>query len=208
MTIRSLVPRGASLLAAAVVVGLGMAAALLQVPSGGAKATTFSPYVDEKGNISLPTSYRSQWVHLGTWALREANASLSYHEVYTQPGSVETYKKTGAFPDGAVLVKELRGTTSAPLTTGHATWGTEITGWFIMIKDATGRFKGHNLWGDGWGWALFQLTPGEPEKLVTQNYKTECIPCHIPARQSDWVYLQGYPELRRNHKPQTTGGAS
>lgn len=147
MKIRSSSPRGASLVATAVVLGAGIAAAFLQVPSGAAKATTFSPYVDEKGNISLPAAYRSQWAHLGTWAVRETIGDLSYHEVYTQPFSVEAYKKNGAFPDGAVLVKELRKTASAPLTTGHATWGTEVTGWFIMIKDAEGRLKGHNLWG-------------------------------------------------------------
>ena len=104
MTIRSLGPRGASLLATAVVVGVGIAAVLLQVPSGTAKATPFSPYVDEKGNISVPTGYRSQWAHLGTWAVPQMMAGLSYHEVYTQPSSVQAYKKTGAFPDGAVLV--------------------------------------------------------------------------------------------------------
>ena len=195
----SFTPRGALLLASAVVVGV--AVALLQVPSGAAKATAFSPYVDEKGNISVPAGYRSEWAHLGTWAVRETMGDLSYHEVYTQPSTVQAYKKTGAFPDGAVLVKELRKTTSAPLNTGHATWGAQITGWFIMIKDAKGRFKGHNLWGDGWGWALFQVTPEDPQKLVTQNYKTDCIPCHIPVRETDWVYIHGYPELRGSHKP-------
>jgi cytochrome c len=184
-----------------VVVGVGLVAALLQVSSGAAKAATFSPYVDETGNISLPAGYRSQWAHLGTWAVREMIGGLEYHEVYTQPSAVEAYQQTGVFPDGAVLVKELRKTTAAPLTTGHATWGTEITGWFIMIKDATGRFKDHPLWGDGWGWALFQVTPEDPQKLVTQDYKTECIPCHIPAKQTDWVYIQGYPELRETSKP-------
>ncbi len=114
MITRSLTPRGASLLATALVVGA--AVAILQVPSGAAKATTFSPYVDEKGNISVPTGYRSEWAHLGTWAVR-GMAGLGYHEVYTQPSTVQAYKKTGAFPDGAVLVKELRKTTSAPLNT-------------------------------------------------------------------------------------------
>jgi Cytochrome P460 len=193
--------RVASLLATAVVVGVGLVAALLPVSSGATKAATFSPYVDEQGNISVPAGYRSQWAHLGTWSVREKMGGLSYHEVYTQPSAVEAYQQTGVFPDGAVLVKELRKTTAAPLTTGHVTWGAEITGWFVMIKDATGRFKGHHLWGDGWGWALFQVTPEDPQKRVTQDYKTECIPCHIPARQTDWVYIQGYPELRETSTP-------
>ena len=201
MTIRSFSFGVAALLATAVVVGVGLVAALLPVSSGAAKAATFSPYVDETGQISLPAGYRSQWAHLGTWSVREKMGGLSYHEVYTQPSSVEAYQQTGVFPDGMVLVKELRKTTAAPMTTGHATWGAEITGWFVMIKDATGRFKDHPLWGDGWGWALFQVTPEDPQKLVTQDYKTECIPCHIPARQTDWVYIQGYAELRGTSNP-------
>jgi Cytochrome P460 len=112
VTIPSFSLRLAALLATAVVVGVGLVAALLQVSSGAAKAATFSPYVDETGKISLPAGYRSQWAHLGTWAVREMMGGLSYHEVYTQPSSVEAYQQTGVFPDGAVLVKELRKTTA------------------------------------------------------------------------------------------------
>ena len=66
----------ASLLATAVVVGVGLVAALLQVSSGAAKAATFSPYVDETGKISVPAGYRSQWAHLGTWSVREMMGGL------------------------------------------------------------------------------------------------------------------------------------
>jgi hypothetical protein len=59
VTIQSFSLRVASLLATAVVVGVGLVAALVQVSSGAAKAATFSPYVDEKGNISVPAGYRS-----------------------------------------------------------------------------------------------------------------------------------------------------
>ena len=61
----------ASRLATAVVVGVGLVAALLPVSSGAAKAATFSPYVDVKGNISVPAGYRSQWAHLDPWPVRE-----------------------------------------------------------------------------------------------------------------------------------------
>jgi hypothetical protein len=123
VTIQSFSLRVASLLATAVVVGVGLVAALLQVSSGAAKAATFSPYVDEKGNISVPAGYRSQWAHLGTWSVPEMMGGLSYHEVYTQPSSVEAYQKTGVFPDGAVLVVglgPLSGHAGRPAKTGHA----------------------------------------------------------------------------------------
>src|SRR5262245_66647234 len=100
MPMRSFSCGVAALLATAVVVGVGLGAALLQVSSGAATAATFSPYVDETGKISLPAGYRSQWAHLGTWAVREMMGGLGYHEVYTQPSSVRPISKPGSSPTG------------------------------------------------------------------------------------------------------------
>jgi hypothetical protein len=163
----------------------------------GGGSGSFSPYVDEAGNIKVPTDYRTDWNFLGTWSIagkEEGEGAAEFHGVYTQPGTIEGYRKTGKFPDGAVLVKELLQTETASLTTGKVSWGTGIKGWFVMVRDAKGRFPDHRLWGDGWGWALFNAD--DPTKTVTKDYKTECIPCHLPAKQNDWVYINGYPPLR------------
>ena len=42
------------------------------------------------------------------------------HAVYASPGAIDTYRKTGHFPDGAVLVKEVFAT-SVLLTTSVST---------------------------------------------------------------------------------------
>jgi hypothetical protein len=96
--------------------------------------------------------------------------------------------------NGAVIVKELLKAVTAPMTTGTVSRGSEVEGWFIMIKDTEGRFTSNPLWGDGWGWALFNAN--KPDIPVTENYKTECIGCHIPARNDDWIYIKGYPVLK------------
>ena len=44
------------------------------------------------------------------------------------------------------------------------------------------------------GWAWFGSD--DPGKLVTKNYYTECVGCHLPAKDDDWLYLQGYPVLK------------
>ncbi|BCR05371.1 hypothetical protein DESUT3_24400 [Desulfuromonas versatilis] len=62
-----------------------------------------------------------------------------------------------------------------------------------MVKDAKGRFPGNPPWGDGWGWALFSAD--DPATTVTKDYKTECIQCHLPVKENDWVYTYGYPPL-------------
>ena len=61
------------------------------------------------------------------------------------------------------------------------------------INRLQGRFSSNPLWGDGWGWSLFNAD--QAETSVTKNYKTECLGCHIPARNDDWIYLDGYPVL-------------
>ena len=64
-----------------------------------------------------------------------------------------------------------------------------------MIKDANGRFADNPLWGDGWGWALYK--PDDPLKNVATDYSKDCISCHVPAKATDWVYIEAYPTLKR-----------
>ena len=174
---------------------------LLMLSAQGEITRSFSLYVDVDGNIRVPLDYRSEWTFLGTWAVaskQEKGRIDEFHNVYTPPDTVEAFKKTGRFPDGAILVKELLKTQVGSMTTGEVNWGTEIAGWFVMIKDTKGRFKENRLWGDGWGWALFYAD--NPTQTVTKDYKNDCIPCHLPAQKTDWVYLQGYPVLALESK--------
>ena len=155
----------------------------------------FSDYVDKDGGIQLPADFRLSMVHLGSWFVPDGGAS-GFHDVYTEKETVEAYRKTGKFPDGATLVKELRAAHAADYTTGkgvsHATDG--LKQWFVMIKDTQGRFEQNPLWGEGWGWALYK--PDDPAKNIATDYKTDCLSCHVPARATDWVYTQAYPTLR------------
>ena len=34
-------------------------------------------------------------------------------------------------------------------------------------------------------------------KTTSTDYKADCLPCHEPARASDWIYIQGYPVLKQ-----------
>jgi len=160
------------------------------------KNNGFSPYVDDKGNISRPKDIRDNWTYLGAWALPN-NMAEGFHDVFTQPGIVDAYKKNNnKFPDGAVLVKEVRSAKSASMTTGPNVLSTDKKVlWFVMIKDDKNRFPDNPNWGDGWGWALYYAN--DPSKNVSTDYKKDCIGCHIPAKQTDWVYIQGYPSLHK-----------
>lgn len=161
---------------------------------GVASADDFSPYVGDDGSITLPENFRTEWAFLGTWAVAaDEGGAEAFHNVFTQPGTIGAFRATGEFPDGAVLVKELLEAKTDGMTTGEVSYATEVTGWFVMIKDQEGRYADNPLWGDGWGWALFYAD--DPGATVTEDYKSECIPCHIPAKKDDWVYIRGYPVL-------------
>jgi hypothetical protein len=167
-------------------------------------ATSFSGFdlVDKTGNIRKPDGYRDRYQILGTFtvfsAIPMASGSPSEqggqsHYTYALPGTAEYYRKTGKFPDGAVLVKEVFGTDHGKLTTGDAHWASGTKQWFVMIKDEKGRYPGNPLWGNGWGWALFKSDA--PDKQVATNYKKDCLGCHVPVEKTDWIYVQGYPVL-------------
>lgn len=154
----------------------------------------FSPFVDAEGTISLPPDFRLSMVHLGSWFVADGEAS-GFHDVYTEPASAEAYRSNGVFPDGATLVKELRSHKTGSYTTGdkvsHATDG--IKQWFVMVKDAEGRFPDNPLWGDGWGWALFKTS--DTSVNAAADYKADCLGCHVPARATDLVYVEAYSTL-------------
>ena len=165
--------------------------------------STYGTLVDDAGNITLPRDFRSDWAFIGTWSIAEEDVEPSsaasghgaagLHNVYTQRGVADYFRRNGKFPDGAIIVKELLTAVTASMTTGTVSRGIEVQGWFVLVKDTEGRFSSNPLWGDGWGWALFNVD--QTDTPVTKNYKTECLGCHIPARNDDWIYLSGYPVL-------------
>ena len=137
-------------------------------------------------------------MHLGTWAVatKSGRPVDEMHNVYARPEDVQAYRKDGKFPDGAVLVKDVTERRFGDAHHGrHVPLSKDVKIWFVMVKDAKGRFPKNDLWGDGWGWALFEAK--DPRKNVATDYKTDCKACHVPARKDDWVYVRGYPALKK-----------
>ena len=149
--------------------------------------------VDKAGNISKPADFRDQYPILGAWFVLDPKGN-QMHVTYASPGAAEYYRKNGKFADGTVMVKEILKTDHAQMTTGDAHWASGAVQWFVLIKDEKHRFPNNPLWGDGWGWALFK--GDAPDKQVATDYKKDCIQCHVPAKSTDWIYVQGYPVLK------------
>ena len=151
--------------------------------------------VDATGNMHVPDSYRTTYQLLGSWAVAAGKGLEELHVVYASPGTITAYRKDGRFPDGAVLVKEVFQAATKEMTTGTVSHAEILKGWFVMVKDSNGRYPGNKLWGDGWGWSWFDAA--NPSKTTSTDYKIDCRSCHVPAQVSDWVYVDGYPPLKR-----------
>ncbi|HEY4318859.1 MAG TPA: cytochrome P460 family protein [Herbaspirillum sp.] len=153
--------------------------------------------VDNQGNMRVPADYRTTYQMLGTWAVADDKGpgSKQMHVVYASPGTIAAYRKTGHFPDGTVLVKEVFKAATKPMTTGTVSSADTLAGWFVMVKDDVGRFPKNKLWGDGWGWSWFDAT--DSKKTTSTDFKKDCQSCHVPAQASDWIYTDGYPILKR-----------
>jgi hypothetical protein len=163
-----------------------------QVKSQSKSTSNGFDLVDKTGNIRKPADYRDLYQFLGTYTVLDPNGN-QMHVTYASLGTAEYYRKNGKFPDGAVLVKEVFGTEHAQLTTGDSHWASGTKVWFVKIKDDRHRFPQNALWGDGWGWFLFKADA--PDKQVATDYKKDCLGCHVPAKSTDWTYVQGFPVL-------------
>jgi hypothetical protein len=153
--------------------------------------------VDAKGNLRVPENYRTLYQALGSWAIAADSGpgSKEIHAVYASPGTIDAYRRTGRFPEGTVLVKEVFGTATNDMTTGTVSHADKLKGWFVMVRDSKNSHPGNPLWGDGWGWSWFDAD--KPLKTTSTDYKSDCQGCHVPAQPTDWIYVNGYPALRR-----------
>jgi hypothetical protein len=87
-------------------------------------------------------------------------------------------------------VKEVFETSTNEMTTGTVSHADKLKGWFV-IEDSKETHPGNRLWGDGRGWSWFDAD--EPLKTTSTDYHTVCQGCHVPAKATDWIYVNGYP---------------
>jgi hypothetical protein len=113
-----------------------------------------------------------------------------FHDVYINPTAWREWKKSGTFPDGTVLIKELTSVGSKKAASGNGYFQGEFTGLEHAIKD-TKRFPA-----EAKGWGYFSFGHKYPlKKQAAQNPVASCAACHIANAQNDMVFTQYYPVL-------------
>ena len=166
------------------------------------------------GTVNLPTGFR-KWVFVGAPLTPEGlnNGKFNcdqpggctksnfpeYHHVYIEQKNVDAYLKTGDFPEGTVIVKELTRVlnptfpdSSRKEPSGRGYFNGEYNGIDMSIKDSK-RFVKSN----GWGFFTFGHHPMPYEKTSAERPVAECAGCHIAnVADTDMTYIKFYPLLR------------
>jgi hypothetical protein len=123
--------------------------------------------------VPYPEGYR-QWVHVKTTVIGPQSADFQrnggIHHFYANPKAMEGYR-TGAFPDGAVLVDD---SMEANEKAGTLTEGARHRV-AVMVRDA-GPYKASG----GWGFEVFKGDGRDP--ALTGEGRAACFACHSNAK--------------------------
>lgn len=191
---------GLKTLVPAIAIAAGLLAAGVATAEDAASigAATFNA----QGELVLPEGFR-EWVFIGApltpHGLNGGNAGFpEYHHVYVNPDAFAVYQRTGEFPDGTVIAKELvlllqgdfkDGSRNAP--SGRGYFAGEFNGMDVMVKDSR-RFKDTNAWG------FFNFGHHAPPYLKTAEAApaANCAGCHSANAGKGMVFKAYYPVLR------------
>jgi cytochrome P460 len=149
-----------------------------------------------KGELMMLKNYR-QWVFIGAPVtpndMNNGKAAFpEFHHVYIDPASFAAYKKTGKFPNGTVIVKELAGVGAKSSASGSGYFAGEFIGVAASVKDAK-RFAKEP---GNWGYFSFMGDGGKALASAKAQATAACNTCHQQNAAEDWVFTQHYPVLR------------
>ncbi|HXE98340.1 MAG TPA: cytochrome P460 family protein [Dongiaceae bacterium] len=158
--------------------------------TGPVEAAQAAAKYTDKGELMMPRNYR-QWVFVGAPVtpndMNNGKAAFpEFHHVYIDPASFAAYKKTGKFPNGTVLVKELAGVGAKSSASGNGYFAGEFIGVAASVKDAKRFAK------EPGNWAYFSFMGDGGKALAT----AACNACHQQNAAEDLVFTQHYPVLR------------
>src|SRR5579872_1621904 len=190
-----------------IIVLLGLTASAVYLlaakPVVAAQTEQSSAVFDPDGKVELPTGFRA-WVFVGAPltpnGLNNGKANFpEYHHVYIEKKNVDAYLKTGEFPEGTVIIKELTrvldpafpdGSTKEP--SGRGYFNGAYNGIDMTVKDSKRFAKTNN-----WGFFTFGHHPMPYDKTAAEKPVSECAGCHIAnVAATDMTWIQFYPLLR------------
>lgn len=196
-------PASRKALALAALAGLAATLSVALAPTLTAHAQSapaWGPKWTANGELLLPENYH-EWIFLGSPitpnGLNDGKAAFpEYHNVYVQREAYQAFRKTGEWPEGTIMLKELQLTLpgenpdgSRFESSGRGYFPAALNGIDISVKDAK-RFKDSN----GWGFFNFGHHAPPYEKSAKAQPATNCASCHA-ANATNMVFSRFYAPI-------------
>lgn len=165
------------------------------------KVTENLPVFNDKGELEQPVNFR-QWVFIGSPltpnGLNNGEAGFpEYHNVYVQPSAFEHYRKTGKWPEGTTMVKELQLVKESEYpdgsrneASGRGYFPAAVNGIDVSVKDSK-RFA------ETQGWGFFNFGHHAPPyaKTAAAAPAEVCAACHVASAHEDMVFVEFYKPI-------------
>lgn len=167
---------------------LALCAALSVQAQDGARFT-------EKGELIRPGNYR-EWVFLSSGlgmtygpSAPAPGARLRFDNVFVNPSAYREFLRTGGWPDGTVLILEIRESESKGSINRHGHYQANLVAVEANVKDSR-RFAKSG------GWAFFDLGSNSDARPVSAIPPgNRCQECHTANGAVDSTFVQFYPDL-------------
>jgi hypothetical protein len=160
------------------------------VPAAGI-ASASSAQLTPDGQLSVPRNYR-EWVFLSSGLdmsyLKTSTTDHSmFDNVFVDPIAYRDFLRSGAWPEGTMLVKEDRGASQKGSINESGKFQTgELMGIEVHMKDS-------RHFGGGWAFFFFSSARSEPARAIPSS--ADCYSCHRQNGAVDTTFVQFYPTL-------------
>ena len=141
------------------------------------------------GRLQAPADYR-EWIYLTSgldmsYTPRAGGTGEHpmFDNVFVNPEAYQAFRRTGRWPDGTMLMLEVRGSESNQSINkaGHSQ-GTAVAGLEVHVKDDR---RG--------GWAFYDVSDGTAAAMIPKT--ANCYSCHSEHGAVDTTFVQFYPTL-------------
>jgi hypothetical protein len=146
-------------------------------------------------SLIRPANYR-EWTFLAAGlgmtyepSSRSADAPQSFTNVFVNPSAYRSFMQTGKWPNGTMLMLEIRASASEGSINKGGHFQTELVGLEGHVKDS--RYK------DGWAFFNFRDRQGlkEASEPLNEEQAKRCVDCHTQNGAVDRTFVQFYPTL-------------
>jgi hypothetical protein len=152
------------------------------------------PRFTDSKELVHPQGYR-EWVFVGSslgmsYQEDQPKREPKFHNIYVKPSAYQHFQKTGAFPEGTMLVMEVATAATQSSINRHGQFQDRFVGVEAAVKDSS-RFP------EKWAYFSFIADDGSPKKTAKAFPQSACWTCHNEHGATDNVFTQFYPVLRQ-----------